>query len=115
MCELFWYDSSFIVDDDYSLISKLSDITVANNKVICLHWAIIYSRFLDMYGVDNELLGSDKHLSVKVNTKDFIMFADATKYGVEYRDYELSDFTNAKLGFKICNLATLSKERNKDL
>lgn len=115
LCELFWYDPEFIVDNDYDLVDSLSEISVENNEVICLHWAIIYARLLDRYGVSNELLGDDSHLRVRVNTSEFIMFADATKYGVECRDYLLSDLTNTKLGIKICNLATLSTEKNKEL
>lgn len=115
LCELFWYDSKFIVDNDYKLVGSLSEISVDNNEVICLHWAIIYARLLDRYGVSNELVGDDSHLRVRVNTLDFIMFADATKYGVECRDYLLSDLTNTKLGIKICNLETLSTEKNKEL
>lgn len=115
IAQLFWYNPSFLVDRDYDKVDKLSDISVTNNKIICLHWAIIYSKLLDLYGVENRLLGDDGHLSVKVVTSDYIMFADATKHGIEYRDYLLSDLTNTKLGLKISNLCTLSCSLNKEL
>ena len=113
--QLFSYDPRFLVDRDYSCIDNLGDITIVNNNIICLHWAVIYSKLLNNYGVCNRIIGDDQHLSVKVSTSDFIMFADATKHGVEYRDYNLSDLTNTKLGFKIRSLATLSSAVNKEL
>lgn len=113
--QIFWYNPNFLVDRDYDSIDNLSDITMENNQIICLHWAIIYSKLLDIYGVDNKLLGDDEHLRVKVITSKYIMFADATKHGVEYRDYLLSDLTNTKVGIKINSLGTLSSTLNKEL
>lgn len=115
LSELFWYDPLFIVDNDYELVKNLSDITTTNTNVICLHWAIIYSKLLDKYGIKNQLLGDDSHLKVKLWVNEFIIFADATSYGNEFREYLLSDLTNAKLGFKISGFKTLSSEVNKEL
>lgn len=115
LAELFWYDPIFIVENDYELVEDLQKISVDNNEIICLHWAIIYSRLLNMYGVMNILCGDDEHLMVKVMVDKWIISADATKYGVEYKDYLLADLTNTKLGLRIQNFNTLSEVRNKEL
>ena len=115
LAELFWYSPSFVVENDYSLIEDLSDITVSHNEVICLHWAIIYSKLLDRFGIDNDLRGDDEHLYVRIKIEKYVIFADATKYGAEEREYVLADLTNTKIGIKIKNFTTLSEERNKEL
>ncbi len=115
LAELFWYSPSFVVENDYSLIEELSHITVSHNEVICLHWAIIYSKLLDKYGIDNDLRGDDEHLYVRIKIEKYVIFADATKYGADEREYVLADLTNTKIGIKIKNFTTLSEERNKEL
>ena len=115
LAQLFWYNSAFVVENDYSLIEDLSAITMDNNYVVCLHWAIIYSKLLDRYGINNRLCGDDEHLMVKVIVDDYVIFADATKYGVDYGEYMLADLTNAKLGIKINNFCILSESKNKEL
>ena len=115
LAQLFWYNSAFVVENDYSLIEDLSSITMDNNYVVCLHWAIIYSKLLDRYGINNNLCGDDEHLVVKLFVDDYVISADATKYGVDYREYMLADLTNAKLGIKINNFHTLSESKNKEL
>ncbi len=115
LAELFWYSPSFIVDNDYELIEDLHEISVENNDVVCFHWAIIYSKLLDKYGIENDLTGDEGHLNVKVKFKKIITMADATKYGAEGRDYLLADLTNAKLGLKITGISTYCSEKNKEL
>lgn len=115
LSEIFWYDPKFIVDNDYKLVNDLSNITLEHNEVICLHWAIIYSKLLDKYGVENSFLGDDKHLMVKVVANKYVIFADATRYGVEDRDYNLADLTNTKLGIKVKNFKSYSDARNKEI
>lgn len=115
IAELFWYNPRYIVDNNLDNIDELYDISIDNNQVICLHWAIIYSKLLDRYGIDNRFLGNDEHLMVKVCTDDFIIFADATRYGVEGFEYLLSDLTNTKLDLKITGMYTLSSFKNKEL
>ena len=115
LSELLWYSSTFVVENDYDLVEDLNKITVDNNEVVCLHWAVLYARLLDMYGVPNRLCGDDEHLSVKVMVGKYVISADATEYGVEDREYLLADLTNTKLGLKIRNFATLSDAKNKEL
>ena len=115
LSKLFWYSPKFIVNNDYSLVDDLSDITLENNEIICLHWAIIYSKLLNLYGIENSLLGSDEHLMIKVMINKYVIFADATRYGVEDREYILADLTNTKIGIKVKSFKTLSDERNKEL
>ena len=115
LSELLWYSSTFVVENDYDLVEDLNKITVDNNEVVCLHWAVLYARLLDMYGVPNKLCGDDEHLMVKVLVDKWVISADATKYGAEYGDYILADLTNTKLGLKIQNFNTQSAARNKEL
>ena len=115
LSELFWYSPSFVVENKYELIEDLDRITVEHNEIVCLHWAIMYSKMLDYYGIEHELCGSDEHLLVKMRIDKYLIFADATKYGVEDREYNLADLTNTKLGIKIKNFTSLSSERNKEL
>ena len=115
LAQLFCYSPTFVVDNDYGLVKDLDSITVLNNEIVCLHWAVIYSKLLDRYDVENSFLGDDKHLMVKVVANKYVIFADATRYGVEDRDYNLADLTNAKLGIKVKNFKSYSEVRNKDI
>lgn len=115
LAELFWYDSKFVVDNDLSIIDELSAISVSNNEVICLHWAIIYYKLLDIYGIESKLLGNDEHLMVKVITEDFILYTDATRYGIGNRNYQLADLTNLKLKLKIEGIYILNEHLNEKL
>lgn len=115
LAELFWYDPNYVADNDLNKIKNLSDISVINNELICLHWAVIYSKILDAYGIDNRLLGDDEHLLVKVNAADYVIFTDATRYGIGAKDYKLADLTNTKLGLKIDGIYTLNEKKSEEL
>lgn len=115
VAQIFWYSPSFVVDNDYSKIEDLSKITLGNNNIVCLHWAVIYSKLLDLYGIKNELKGNDEHLYVKLFFDEYFIDADATSYGVEYREYRLADLTNAKLDLMITGFRTLSTQKNEVL
>ena len=45
----------------------------------------------------------------------YVIFADATRYGVDDREYNLADLTNTKIGIRVKNFKTLSDERNKEI
>ncbi len=115
LCKIFSYNSKFVVDQDYSLIDDLSKITVDNSEVVCLHWAIIYSKMLDMYGIKNELIGDDSHIYVKVCVDDYVIHVDAVEYGNIKGKYVVSDLALSKVDLKIRSFNTLSKEKNKEL
>ncbi len=115
LAQLFWYSPSFVYENDYSVVQDLSQISVENNDVICLHFSIIYSKLLSMYGIKNSLLGNDEHLLVKVMTDKFVMFADATRYGAERNEYMLSDLTNLKLSLKLSGIYVLGEENSRRL
>ncbi len=115
LSEMFWYSPKFVVDNDYRLIEDLNKITLEHNEIVCLHWAIIYSKLLDRYGIYNELIGSDEHLMVKVVVDKYVLFTDATKYGFDEKEYQLADLTNAKLGIKVKNFSSLSDKRNEEI
>lgn len=115
LAKIFWYSPKFVVDNDYSLIEDLDSINLEHNEIVCLHWAIMYSKLLNKYGIDNMLLGSDEHLMVKVMIDKYVIFADATRYGVDDREYNLADLTNTKIGIRVKNFKTLSDERNKEI
>lgn len=115
LAELFWYSPKFAVDNDYDIIDSLFEITLENNDVICLHWGVIYSKLLDMYGIENELCGTDAHVMVKIMFDDFIIYTDVTKNGFEKGTYQLADLTNLKLNLKISGMYTLSSKKNEEL
>lgn len=112
---LLWYNPKYIINHNLNEIDNLYDISVDNNKVICLHWAIIYSKLLDRYDIPNEIKGDDEHLFVRLDVDNFKITADATRHGIEYREYMLSDLTNTKLNFKITNFSTYSSSKNEEL
>lgn len=115
LAQIFWYSPSFVVDNDYSKVEDLSKITLENNDIVCLHWAVIYSKLLNLYNIKNELKGNDEHLFVKLFFEEYLIEADATSYGVDYREYRLADLTNAKLDLMITGFKTLSTQKNESL
>ena len=78
------------------------DVTLDKNEVVCVHFSIIYSRILDMFGIENNLAGNvDYHMYVNLNFGSMMIRADATRYGYYSDQLELSDLTNTKYDFMI--------------
>lgn len=115
LCKIFSYSTKFVVDQDYSLVEDLSKITIDNSEVVCLHWAIIYSKLLGMYGIENELVGDDSHIYVKVSVDNYVIRVDAVEYGNVRGKYIVSDLALSKMGLKIKSFNTMSKAKNEQL
>lgn len=78
------------------------DITLENNETVCVQFSIIYSKLLDMYGIENNLSGNvDCHMYVNLSFGTMMIIADATRYGYYSDQLELSDLTNTKYDFMI--------------
>lgn len=78
------------------------DVTLENNEVVCVQFAIIYHKLLEMYGIESNLDGNlNYHMYVNLNFGSMMIRVDATRYGYYSDQLELSDLTNTKYDFMI--------------
>lgn len=74
-----------------------SDITLSNNRVTCNTWALVYTEFLKMVGIDAKVVGNGKHKKVEFEIENTIYTADATNSFLDKDNIYLNDFTRIKL------------------
>lgn len=96
------YDPLFTITRNINDVNPYDEVTLENNKVVCIQFAIIYHKILDMYGIENNLDGSvNSHMYVNLNFGSLMLRADGTRYGYYSDQLELSDLTNTKYDFMI--------------
>lgn len=96
------YAPIYTLNEDISDTNPYFDVTLDNNEVVCVQFAIIYHKLLDMFGIENNLDGHfDYHMYVNLSFGSMMIRADATRYGYYSDQLELSDLTNTKYDFMI--------------
>lgn len=95
------YAPIYTLTEDYYDTQPYFDVTLENNEVVCIQFAIIYYKLLEEYGIEANLSGDvNSHMYVNLNFGSLSFRADATRYGFYSDQFDLSDMTNLKYGFK---------------
>lgn len=91
MCELLSYDEEYFAADEtgapkekHSDINRVSEITPANNLVVCYEFTAIYAKMLEELGINYEIVSSvlkanygAGHQSLRFRIGKFLIAADA--------------------------------------
>lgn len=96
------YSPMYTITENIYDTNAYFDVNLTNNEVVCVQFAIIYSKLLEKYGIDVNLAGDvHSHMYVNIAIGTLMLRADATKYGFYSDQLSLSDMTNLKYGFMI--------------
>ena len=96
------YSPIYTVTKDIYDTNPYFDVTLENNEVVCVQFAMIYHKLLELYGIEANLGGNcNSHMCVNLSFGSMMIKADATRYGYYSDQLELSDLTNTKYDFMI--------------
>ncbi len=102
LCKIFNYDPSYIVYRCLVCTTPYDKVTLENNNVVCIQFAIIYNKLLQRYGIDSCLVGNvDTHMYVNFRVGTMMLTADSSRYGEFTEDFNISDLTATKYDFLI--------------
>lgn len=110
--DIFRYNSTFAIDEDFEKISDISEVNLEKKEIICTQWAAIYSKLLQRYGIESTIGGTkNTHMFVNLRIGSMMLKGDATLFGYIYdnNNYYLSDLTRIKTGLPISNFSLVEK------
>ena len=112
--DILCYSPYFTLTNDYNKISRVSEITLDNNEIICKNWSILYCRLLRYFGIKSKVIRKKAHYKVELELDDVIYGIDATGYGGYGSYYNMSDIARIKYNFKIRGFRIVRMLSNKD-
>lgn len=105
LCKIFRYDPSYIVYRCLVCTNPYDKVTLENNNVVCIQFAIIFNKLLQKYGIDSCLVGNvSTHMYVNFRVGTMMLTADSSRYGEFSEDFNISDITATKYNFLIDGL-----------
>lgn len=105
LCKIFRYDPSYIVYRCLVCTNQYDKVTLENNNVVCIQFAIIFNKLLQKYGIDSCLVGNvSTHMYVNFRVGTMMLTADSSRYGEFNEDFNISDITATKYNFLIDGL-----------
>lgn len=100
LCKKFVYDPEYVVYRDLDYTLDYDKVSIDNNRVVCVQFAIIYYKLLQKYGIDSCLVGDiNSHMFVNLRIGTMMITADGSRYGNFTEDYNISDITGVKYDF----------------
>lgn len=105
LCKIFRYDPSYIVYRCLVCTNQYDKVTLENNNVVCIQFAIIFNKLLQKYGIESCLVGNvSTHMYVNFRVGTMMLTADSSRYGEFNEDFNISDITATKYNFLIDGL-----------
>ena len=102
LCKLLRYEPNYIVYKDLDNTLDYDDVSLKNNRVVCVQFSIIYYKLLKKYNIDAALAGNvDNHMFVNLRIGTMMITADGTRYGNFTEEFNISDLTATKYNFII--------------
>ena len=96
------YAPIYTITEDIYDTNPYYEVTLYNNEVVCVQFALIYYKLLQLYGIEANLTGNyEYHMYVNLSFGSMMIRCDATRYGYYSDQLELSDLTNTKYDFMI--------------
>lgn len=113
LCKAFNYDPSYIVYRCLVCTNPYDKVTLENNNVVCIQFAIIFNKLLQKYGIDSCLVGNvSTHMYVNFRVGTMMLTADSSRYGEFTEDFNISDITATKYNFLIDGLFLVESSYN---
>ena len=115
LCNVLKYDPDYVIYGEFDRTNDFSEVTRENNKIVCYHFAVIYKKILELYGIESKLSEGCNHMEVSIRIDNMIVYADPTRSGFFADKYKMGDLSNLKFGLLLNGVSCWPANNNYDI